>query len=797
MGIILHRMTHLLIYRYNLDTEYVSLLLGPFAIWHSVDPDIPKESAVISSTVLEVCPVVDAVRVSAANRVAELWRIVESKVDPKSEPGVLYYLGILIDTHMNLLWYPKHVTIHEVYRAGIAPDQQVVGRVCNDETYPLTTASIQWLWQEYVCPAPVPALSKVRLRPTKVGAKRTTKSAKNKASRKRKRDTSFVPLFPEHKELPSAQMEITVPQQINNFVKIIQKGLPRATTVRSIEQLLHKTVAEQPAANVAVVTMVRKFLVGAFKDATKIASPLVRVLAYAPTTKHLVLALGLLKKEHMYAMVAEYAIGMAKSVPPLHAVLRRDADWNEYCDQAHTVCNEYLRKSLCSREPVFSDAEPPRRIPVLFWTMVDVLGARSLGDDTSVGLVKTFATMSPQCQFKLCSFVGTLSDPETGESVTESDTEAVRKVIVSRKHTHKAIQKMVRGLSPHGKRVLRAYVHVLYRQSMYSDFMDNPVQINESPRITPRFERPMSTSRVFWVLMKELGLGVKRCVRKPDIVAAKTVCPNLATMYAAFRSQAESYRIYTAVLRRVGMPDVDVDTIEAAFAALEPNRIAPRFKEMIKKMSPSSVAVLKLYVHMLYQRSTFAVIPICIERDPPKDHKKILPYLLVCTTCYTIRSQVHGVNVNLKSKDGVHVDTINFSVTCTSCESPVEMVNLVHNRVVGLNVNDMDTPALVCMCRMCGKATRYRHVIGSDELCGLCFTAARERIEPKRCVCGLEFTRLNSAAKTFVALDDKGESALYAVCKRHVSILEHAIHPIHPIGFFRHLIQNTRRPSRK
>lgn len=195
------------------------------------------------------------------------------------------------------------------------------------------------------------------------------------------------------------------------------------------------------------------------------------------------------------------------------------------------------------------------------------------------------------------------------------------------------------------------------------------------PKISVSFERPLPASKILWTLMKVLK--VKRRVQKNDITAAKFVMKDLSALYALFRTQLGSLQIRRDILLKAGVPVADVNTMEATFSMLEPNRITAQFKQMLKRLSVGGTAVLKLYVHMLYQMATFAVIPVRSIRTPPEFGSNTLPYLLVCTSCFTIRSQVHGVNVHRKSKDGIHVDTINFSVTCTKCESPgIEMVDL-------------------------------------------------------------------------------------------------------------------------
>ena len=90
---------------------------------------------------------------------------------------------------------------------------------------------------------------------------------------------------------------------------------------------------------------------------------------------------------------------------------------------------------------------------------------------------------------------------------------------------------------------------------------------------------------------------------------------------------------------------------------------------------------------------------------------------------------------------------------------------------------------------MCGRLTRYKNVIGVDEVCEPCFQVACRSVAPRRCICGTEFTTKNKAARTFVALDETGNTCLYALCKKHQGVLRHACRSDHSLQFYLNLIK--------
>lgn len=698
----LHRMTHLLIYKYNLDAAFVTLLFGSFAMWHECTPELDEATTKLAAKMLEELPVVDDIRKSAAARVACIWTTVnngERDHGPTSPDACLwYYTGLIMDTHMQLLWHPTPLLMHNVYALNIAPDQIGVSGVANDTVYPLTPASIERLWKAYLTRAPLKPLAKGS--PRRKSAAASTKK-KKKSRRKRKAPMTSDPpsLFGEPPAMPENRIVITVTQPLNDFIKVIEKGMPRSTTARSITTLLLKTVKNQPANNIAIVGLVRKFVLGAYKTACVVAPPVIRVMAYAPTTtclslrsarisflffrvfplfaraglveisprrdpgRYLMSVISKLNNKHLYTMVAEYVIGMARSVGTIEHLLARNTEWKTYTRQAHTNCNYHLRRLVINR-----------------------------------------------------------------------------------------------GVTP-----------------------------NKGTRIRQGFAQTLTAASVLWILAEELR--VKRSLQKSDLDAARIVAPNLSKVYRVFEQQPYNMRIYEDILRKVGVPHVDLVTLESTFQMLRPSDVSAQFKEMLVKMSAGGISILRLYVHRILHAATFRIIPIRIQRPPAVYQRAIIPCALVCTTCLTIRSQVHNVKEFVKSKDGVEVDTVQFGTTCTGCGTEgVKMVDLRHNRIMALNVNDMSTPALTCLCRMCGRLTRYKHVIGVDEVCDPCFQVAKQSVIARRCICGVEFTNKNKAERTFVALDADKKLCLYALCKKHAGILKHACRADHGIDFYRNLL---------
>ena len=654
-------MAHLLRHKFNLDPTLVRAVTGPFAEWVELDEsagvvtdaDIAQAHKLLER--LELRLGVDALKTEAAVRVAVLHRLWETHADrwPTSSNAPQYF-GILIDTHMPLLMHPGELQLHEVYSRGLAPEQTSIREIHSDVYYPMTPEMVEFVWRPYINNAPV------RCAPMPVRRKRD-----RGPNRKRKRaGAPGVELIPTVTEEPIPRF--TVRQDVRTFVKTVTKSMPRSASIRSIRTLLCKSIKFKPAENMAIVHMVRLFILGAYRHCRRIAPPHIRVCVYRDTVESAAwmyaTALEQLSSKALYAVIAEYVIGMAKTLPALFFILEKDPDWANYEAQAVSVCDEYLR-------PNFYDG----------------------------------ATRAP-------------------------------------------------------------------------------------PRIEVSMSRPLRSSNVFWAIAKHVG--VRDRVPRRVLDAARGVCPNLSRLYTVFKAQCGRPRIFATALREVGVDERDIGVIGRAFTGLTAVNINKVFGEMVREVSPAALAVLHLYIHLLVHQSKFAVVPVRIQRDPvaTKGH---VPALLVCMSCLTIRSQAEGGS-SARSKDGTHIDTINFGVTCSSCDShDVRKVDLRHNRVVGLSINNMTEPRLYTSCRVCQCTTTYRNVVGCNELCEQCFENVRSRLAPKRCVCGTVYTSRNSVRRVFVARDDRGEYALFSLCDAHAHIMQHVVSADHPIQFYRNLIASA------
>jgi hypothetical protein len=288
----------------------------------------------------------DPIKTKTAVRIALMHRICELFVDdwPRGA-NVPQYFGILIDTHMPVLLQTRVMQLHEIYNAGIAPEQVPLKAVCTDMNYPVSTAMAEEMWQIYLSNLPAkPGSSASRTK--KSGDAAGSRRKRGRAtSRKRKRSGSGVVLVDSTATDPDRPFSVAQDPRV--FVKIATKGMPRSASVRSIRSLLSKVLLGKPRENQATLHMIRLYLLGAYRHCRRIAPPRLRINIYresVESSEWMYSKLRPLTSKSLYAVVAEYAIGMATTVPALFYLLERDPDWTDYYSQAIDVCDTYLRQ---------------------------------------------------------------------------------------------------------------------------------------------------------------------------------------------------------------------------------------------------------------------------------------------------------------------------------------------------------------------------------------------------------------------------------------------------------------------
>jgi hypothetical protein len=157
-------MAHLYQHMLHLDALETELLLGPFVVWHGaslIDRRITSSmlraaaelyNNTTGATGTLVAPgVTQTVRFSAVLRICKLFRLYEIHADSIHDDFMFgHYTGILIDLHYAMLKMPKTVLIHEVYRNGVAPEQQYITAVHSGQCQLVAEAGIEMVWSGHI-----------------------------------------------------------------------------------------------------------------------------------------------------------------------------------------------------------------------------------------------------------------------------------------------------------------------------------------------------------------------------------------------------------------------------------------------------------------------------------------------------------------------------------------------------------------------------------------------------------------------------------------------------------------------
>jgi hypothetical protein len=317
------------------------------------------------------------------------------------------------------------------------------------------------------------------------------------------------------------------------------------------------------------------------------------------------------------------------------------------------------------------------------------------------------------------------------------------------------------------------------------------VPLKRAPRsqVSPH-KYPPTPSAVFWTLAKVLGPIKTKISASVNASAIAALSCTLNEFYQTVRKQSSNCEIIAGVLLDVGVPQSDVDVILAHSVAFNRDKLSKCISNMLKAIRQGTRDILYIYVHFLIQRSYFAVLPIQHDIDDIVVASKEFPTVKACVNCYTIRSQSRSVTgVCRKSKEGMHIDTVNPAVMCSTCKSDnIVSISLRTNRVMGVSMNAPAVPQIITRCHACSTPTVYKHTIGVTDLCQKCFTKAHREFEARVCVCGAEFSAKRPAECRLVARNENGDLSMYALCKPHAGLATHAASPFLPVGFYRALL---------
>lgn len=338
----------------------------------------------------------------------------------------------------------------------------------------------------------------------------------------------------------------------------------------------------------------------------------------------------------------------------------------------------------------------------------------------------------------------------------------------------------------HAQRMCDQYL----RANMYGKDIGITVS-RRAPRATIKHPKLVpSSSAIFWALAKGLGPVKHKVTSKIVHLAKQGITCSLYDMYRCFSDQSSNCQIIKGVLDTIGINKQDIDIIMTQGKRVHKEKLSKGIGIMLKSISKETKAVLHLYVHYLIKRSLFAVLPIQHPIDDLVLANKKYPSIIVCTNCFTIRSQCRGTTGECqKSKESIHIDIMNHTIMCSTCKSPdIKSVSLARNRVMGVTLMNLHTPQIITRCHMCDAPTVMKYIIGVDDFCYKCYNKAHKELEARVCVCGVPFNEKRTAKSRLMARSESGKLSMYALCRKHAYLTKHAGAPNLPIGMYKKII---------
>lgn len=330
---------------------------------------------------------------------------------------------------------------------------------------------------------------------------------------------------------------------------------------------------------------------------------------------------------------------------------------------------------------------------------------------------------------------------------------------------------------------------------MRSHFYYTPVKLKK-PCKPPTETRVPTSIRLFWELSKHLVVKPK-CIFPKDIQLACTGT-TLENIYENFEKQPNSVRIHRCILVNIAFPEKDLAIIDELFDQSNVT-IMKKLKRVLQLLSDVGRSKLKLYMHYIKSRAMLAIIPIGHRKVLPATSKK--PFILICDSCFTIRTQCLMETPKKSTKSVIETDIVGDHPRCSTCHSKkILAVDTRKNYVYGTSMSDDSQSRMYCTCARCGIATVYSHVIGQTELCHDCYFGTMAKlIVVRKCICGTRIDEKNDA-KAVNALNENGKVSIYGLCYKHVHLAEScASSDIPSIELYRTLIRlcDKKRPHKR
>lgn len=713
-----------------------------------------------------------------ALRMCVFWKLYEvyAPIFP-SESLFPYYIGIAMDLHQPALRL-DNPTVCAIYSSGngsgrIATESVLITDIVNDDVSDqlLPPHILEELWREHLnCNRTrkrtgTGTVALCEVNPVDgIGGRRgevSMASASRKNSRRKTGHGSDVLTTAQKRKQRKASVRTTIPSNsavassaernkkthitdLQALLQLIPKGMLNPLSTRYIMKSVEDGLKDPP--NPMVMRIIKTFVLGAYQHVSKsIAPPLVRTRMYNATSDDLLQIMLYFKPKQAYTIIAEFVTACTTHHESLAHILSDDPVYRAYSKRAIDTSDAMLRAEI--HEHILHTA----------------IGA---GPEAVV-------------EFKA---LNQLTEDLVTDITSEIAEDVVARYLESGKE--KGGEKR-RGPSRLGacsrKRKANSSPQTKGRDVYSPTPLDTggklprllSAQEQEQVAINTALSPPLQRS--FWELARVLDVKV---VLDQDVVDLGTKAfKSVPEFYKILRGQPQTLRIYRGILRQMKMEVHDMDIIAKGLININSVRVAKHLNGVINKLSPEGRAKLHLYVHYIAHRSQITCQRIHTRRViPPVREDQPSPYILVCNTCATIRSQCAEPTSSKKNSKtrstGTKIDTYKGIVVCGACES--EDIGIVDTRYYYVSGPTPQTPTTIttfCRCHRCGKITPYGHVIGTTEFCTKCYYVVASQLVIRQCFCGAPISAEDTTTRKIMAINEHGETTIYGVCTKHLHVL--------------------------
>lgn len=328
-----------------IDHESSGLLCGPLTRWCTAEsiPAFPYDPGMVQ-TLLSAVQGDTPFQAAVATRISILYAMLSEHKHIPPAARFPYYVGVMIDLHWNALVCP---TLYHACRAGVCPEQQSITAILADESlgaYSMRLRDVERVWTGVASGAVFDEFDPWKPPRSDAAQKNVYKKVDPRSA------------FPSqsHPETPSVG---------EGGVVSILRYCFKCTQARYIKRNLVRRLTDDTCDRVVLTDIIRRGMLGAYRHARVIASPIDRLAVYRMSPDDVEAALAASSSDDektrttvsyeprsVFMAIAEFMLGVTAHHPAIERALVLTTSFDEYKRTVQSTMDDHIRRKR--RSPI-------------------------------------------------------------------------------------------------------------------------------------------------------------------------------------------------------------------------------------------------------------------------------------------------------------------------------------------------------------------------------------------------------------------------------------------------------------